>query len=493
MSRLPGKSSAPGTSSKVGLLGSLSPKFVRLLLEPATATATAQTQYGQQPGAQHSLPATLADIGAPSVLCCVVLCALCCVVLCAAFAAADDRQAQLQQQLSMSYRLATRLIKYYGADPDLALDQVTKNPYAHCYSMPGYTLDQAEETARALGFNPAAPERGAAYLQSELLDAHSDSKLSLAWSVLEKHTLQRLLNAPFRGWPADQGLRVAAEQLVQDGRVVVEEQQPLQTETAAGADKQQEHRHHRKQQQPEVFEFKQVSSQWLDDAHVYLQEVHQAEQDVVEYFVVGLEECCEQLERLQWQQRRQVAADQQQQQELTAGGTQRGHRQSGKQGAAAAAEALQTASASSSSSSLQLPLTVSAAHADLIDELQQELSQQLGKSVVFNEGQRVALVLAQLLPMVFLSGGPGCGKTLTSQAIVRRWLDESSADELELFMAAPTGRQCVVGMCVLGAHVHFVVAATGYEGVCCSRHRHCLVVVSILNLDLRAAVHTFAL
>jgi hypothetical protein len=84
---------------------------------------------------------------------------------------AVDKQAELQKQLKVSPRLASRICKYFDKQPGPELDalgiqqQLALNPYALYRVLPGFTLEQAEETARALGFNPAAPERGAAYLQ----------------------------------------------------------------------------------------------------------------------------------------------------------------------------------------------------------------------------------------------------------------------------------------------------------------------------------------
>jgi hypothetical protein len=89
---------------------------------------------------------------------------------------------------------------------------------------------------------------------------------------------------------------------------------------------------------------------------------------------------------------------------------------------------------------LQLPtaqLSASEAYNGVFNNLQQELTQQLGKPVVFNEGQRAALLLAQRLPVIALTGGPGCGKTLVSQAIAKQWSEDM--DGTEIFMAAPTG------------------------------------------------------
>lgn len=86
-------------------------------------------------------------------------------------AVAVDKQAEFQKQLNLSPRLASRICKYFDKQPGPELDtlgiqlQLAQNPYALCRVLPGYTLEQAEEVARALGFNPAAPERGAAYLQ----------------------------------------------------------------------------------------------------------------------------------------------------------------------------------------------------------------------------------------------------------------------------------------------------------------------------------------
>ncbi|KAK9794652.1 hypothetical protein WJX73_010388 [Symbiochloris irregularis] len=51
-------------------------------------------------------------------------------------------------------------------------------------------------------------------------------------------------------------------------------------------------------------------------------------------------------------------------------------------------------------------------------------------------GQREALVQASKTPLLILTGGPGCGKTVATASIVKLW----RADRRELGLAAPTGR-----------------------------------------------------
>lgn len=349
-----------------------------------------------------------------------------------------DQQTELQDKLPhLSPRLVGRILQYYDNDTDVQ-QRMAANPYAPFRIVAGYTLEDADWTAEALGFSPAAPERGAAYLQQALLDALSDSHTCLRWSDLQQRALRELAAAAWRGWPPQQGLRGSAEVLVVDGRVVVEEQRPW------APPQQQQHGH----KQQELFDFGVVQSQWPDSALVYLRELHQAEQDTVQYFLEVTRLSCSVLGELQ-QEQPPAQQQEQKQQQVSGAGAQ--HRQMRKSRSALGepARTPQRSSISnsnggsgggggfSSSSVLQLPVAVSEDAAELIESLEEEMSEQLGKPVAFNEGQRAALVLSQELPVMALTGGPGCGKTLVSQAIARQWLDQCWRSEL--YMAAPTG------------------------------------------------------
>ena len=52
-----------------------------------------------------------------------------------------------------------------------------------------------------------------------------------------------------------------------------------------------------------------------------------------------------------------------------------------------------------------------------------------------SQGQREALVQASKSPLLILTGGPGCGKTVATAQIVKLW----RAQRRELGLAAPTG------------------------------------------------------
>jgi hypothetical protein len=334
-----------------------------------------------------------------------------------------DQQTKLQGKLPhLSPRIVDRILQYYDADTDVQ-QRMAANPYAPFRVVPGYTLKDADKTAQALGFSPAAPERGAAYLQQALLESLREPDACLRWSDLQKQALRELAAAEWKGWPPHQGLQESAEILVVDGRVVVEEQRPWRPP--------QQQQHGGNQQ--DLFEFEVVQSQWSDNALVYLQELHQAEQDTVQYFLEVTKLSCSVLGELQQQ------AQLQQPQQLMGAGAQ--HRRMRKSRSALGEPQHRSTSSSndtfSSSSVLQLPVAGTDSEAEFIDSLEEEMSEQLGKPVAFNEGQRAALVLSQELPVMALTGGPGCGKTLVSQAIARQWLDSDSG--AELYMAAPTG------------------------------------------------------
>ena len=54
----------------------------------------------------------------------------------------------------------------------------------------------------------------------------------------------------------------------------------------------------------------------------------------------------------------------------------------------------------------------------------------------FSEGQRVAITRAVTYPACILTGGPGCGKTFATRAIVQYWANQGKS----VAMCAPTGR-----------------------------------------------------
>jgi hypothetical protein len=357
-----------------------------------------------------------------------------------------DQQTQLQDKLPhLSPRLVGRILQYYDNDTDVE-QRMASNPYALLRIVPGYTLQDADRTATALGFSPAAPERGAAYVQHVLLDALSQSHSCLRWSDLQKQALRALAAASWKGWPPQQGLQAAAEVLVVDGRVVVEEQRPWKPPQQQQQQQQQQHGH----KQQELLEFEIVQSNWSDSAVLYLRELHQAEQDTVQYFLEVTRLSCSVLGQLQ--------QPQQPQQPLGAGAQDwRTHK---------------SRSARSSSSVLQLPVAVSDDDAEFIDRLEREMSEQLGKPVAFNEGQRAALVLSQELPVMALTGGPGCGKTLVSQAIARQWL--GTLWNPELFMAAPTGG-VLDAAAVICANVCCITLCMLVPAACILRYMSCTV------------------
>ena len=71
-----------------------------------------------------------------------------------------------------------------------------------------------------------------------------------------------------------------------------------------------------------------------------------------------------------------------------------------------------------------------------LDAQEADLSATNGHRVTFSEGQRVAIATAALSPAAVLTGGPGCGKTFATRAVVRFWAQRGE----RVAMAAPTGR-----------------------------------------------------
>jgi hypothetical protein len=204
-----------------------------------------------------------------------------------------------------------------------------------------------------------------------------------------------------------------------------------------------------------VFEFKVVQSQWSDGAHVYLRELHKAERDTVDFYVEASRRCCRKLES-HWHTKQQKQQQQQQEEAALAVAGARTHaqrRRSHRRHTEAAAHPAETATSSipsalvasaaslvhdsSSSGVLQLPLDLNEKELELVKKLAAELSYKLGKDVEFSEGQRVALALSHWLPALALTGGPGCGKTLVSQAVAHN--AHSWRRFGKFCMAAPTG------------------------------------------------------
>jgi Cdc6-like AAA superfamily ATPase len=58
--------------------------------------------------------------------------------------------------------------------------------------------------------------------------------------------------------------------------------------------------------------------------------------------------------------------------------------------------------------------------------------------VRLSEGQQQVLSYTAELPICVLTGGPGCGKTLTAQAVVRQWRKKLRSSN-DIAMMAPTG------------------------------------------------------
>ena len=58
-----------------------------------------------------------------------------------------------------------------------------------------------------------------------------------------------------------------------------------------------------------------------------------------------------------------------------------------------------------------------------------------GIDMDLSEGQRAAVLRASTAPLVVLTGGPGCGKTFATRAIVELWASQGK----HVRLAAPTG------------------------------------------------------
>ena len=64
-----------------------------------------------------------------------------------------------------------------------------------------------------------------------------------------------------------------------------------------------------------------------------------------------------------------------------------------------------------------------------------------GKESPLSEGQKAAVMRASRAPLIVLTGGPGCGKTFATKAIVQLW----QSQQKDIRLAAPTGTFCKCG------------------------------------------------
>ncbi len=77
-----------------------------------------------------------------------------------------------------------------------------------------------------------------------------------------------------------------------------------------------------------------------------------------------------------------------------------------------------------------------------------------GKETPLSEGQRAALLRASRAPLIVLTGGPGCGKTFATKAIVQLWVSQGK----DVKLAAPTGQRLARLICILSHFNGFLVA-----------------------------------
>ena len=73
--------------------------------------------------------------------------------------------------------------------------------------------------------------------------------------------------------------------------------------------------------------------------------------------------------------------------------------------------------------------------ASLIRRYEGDATARTGTRVVLSDGQRAAVEAALTSPVMVLTGGPGCGKTFATEAIVHCW----RAMGLAVGLCAPTG------------------------------------------------------
>jgi hypothetical protein len=320
------------------------------------------------------------------------------------------------------------LSKIYGSG--LALrSALTRNPYAPIGSVKGYMLSHAEAAAAALKCDPGAPERAAAVLLQELQRAcMKDSVCGLPWQQLQQCGYERLekLGRDYgRPWPVGQSLRPGAEQLLQARKVVAEEMIILPVQQGGGSSSANQ------QVQQPLHDFKCVCRDWSDDAMMTPAKLYAAESDFVAFILQLTARCAVIIEMLQ----KATASS-------NSSSSETGSRDSSNtSGSRCRRKKPSTRSSSSSSSTSSNSFLFDSDSQDVISsdvsDIEAEMSLALNRQVRFNAGQRLALAISTSLPVLVLTGGPGCGKTLTAQAVVRLWLQETSEDDIA--MMAPTG------------------------------------------------------
>jgi hypothetical protein len=340
------------------------------------------------------------------------------------------------QQHQLPASCARNIATAFGSE---AREKATADPYCFISTVPGFKLAHAETLAASLGFNPGAPQRSAAVMQHVLmLAAQSDSEEGLTWRQLQQRSsakLAELGRVYGRPWPAGFSLREGGELLVADGRAVAEEARVVaaaaaRPDSSSSAVVQYWDAQQQQQQQP-LYEFELVSSGWSDDALFKLSKLHAAESDVIE-FILNMAAACSAAMAGLWQK-------------AGSSSSRRGRSRSVSHSTSSSSSSGETG-ANSASQPQQLLPPITQDIQQRIAAFEAEISADRGSEVLLNEGQRQALALALRLPLLVLTGGPGCGKTLTSQAVARSWL----ADDEQLNMAAPTGGARLVKLC---AHV----------------------------------------
>jgi hypothetical protein len=295
----------------------------------------------------------------------------------------------MAQAISQRLRAATKQI-------------VSGNPYSLIGLVASFRFHDAEQLAAATGFDPAAPQRAAAALRHELLAAASSSSITgLQWDELQQRALATMRQCSLMPWPEGLELTSGAQLLLRGDKIVIEELLLQQQQQQQG------------QLEP-LWHFEaisHISNGWTSTALVTLKELHNAEQVIVSFLLDAAYSC----NKMLYGQRKNLEQQQQQQQQQLLGRT----------GSNWLQHMLDEHDGESSDKDGD----------QITHDFQAELSEQWQTEVVLNEGQQAAVKLAMKLPVLVLTGGPGCGKTLTSQVVARAWLDQGQ----ELAMAAPTG------------------------------------------------------
>jgi hypothetical protein len=353
------------------------------------------------------------------------------------------------QQHQLPASCARSVAKAFGTE---TRERATSDPYSFITAVPGFKLSHAETLAASLGFNAAAPQRSAAVMHHVLTSAaQSDSAEGLTWHQLQQRSdakLAELARVYGRPWPVGFSLREGAELLLADGRAVAEEARPAaaaaagvgplssSSSSSSAHHHSHHHHHHQQQQQQQLYEFELVSSGWSDNVLFKLSKLHAAESDVIDFILHMAAACSEAMTGL-WQK---------------AGSSSSSRRRRSR----SASQSISSSSSSSgATSSSDVTSSSSASYQQLLPPITPQMQQQIaafeaelsagqGSEVCLNEGQRHAVALALSLPLLVLTGGPGCGKTLTSQAVARSWL----VGEEDMCMAAPTGGQFCVSLLV---------------------------------------------